>query len=272
MITNYNHQLVPFSIYAREKAVAKPNEQAVATYLSAHPDVASEDHIKWSRSSLRTHLSKQVQVEFADDDVFIGGYRPFQRMFGYYNRYLNHERSQLPSMFPTPAHTNIGIVLTGPASHFVFTPLITDLLPNLHLLDTAQYFPRWTYMSPDADGTLALETEGEEPDEYGYRRIDNITDEILAVYQNAVSDQVTKDEIFYYVYGLLHDPVYRETYAADLKKMLPRIPTPDSQVRFEQLSAAGRSLSDLHVGYESVEPYPVDVQFKPGANPKNRET
>lgn len=271
LIKNYNDQLVPFSIYAREKAVAKPNEKAVAIYLSAHPEVASEDHIKWSRS-LRTHLSKQVQVEFANDDVFIGGYRPFQRMYGYYNRYLNHERSQLPSMFPTPAHTNIGIVLTGPASHFVFTPFITDLLPNLHLLDTAQYFPRWTYMSPEADGALDLETEGEEPDEYGYRRIDNITDEILAVYQEAVSDQVTKDEIFYYVYGLLHDPVYRETYTADLKKMLPHIPTPETLERFEQLASAGQALSDLHVGYEDVEPYPVDVQLKPGTDPTDRET
>lgn len=111
-----------------------------------------------------------------------------------------------------------------------------------------------------------------EIDEYGYRRVDNITSAILNTYQESIGDQVTKDEIFFYVYGLLHDPVYRKTYAADLKKMLPHIPTPESRVRFEQFAAAGRALADLHVGYEDVEPYPVDVQLKPGADPADRET
>lgn len=71
---------------------------------------------------------------------------------------------------------------------------------------------------------------------------------------------------------MLHDPVYREAYAADLKKMLPHISTPETRERFEQLASAGRALSSLHVGYEDVEPYPVDVQLRPGADPSDRET
>jgi predicted helicase len=87
-----------------------------------------------------------------------------------------------------------------------------------------------------------------------------------------VGEQVTKDDIFYYVYGLLHDPAYREKYAADLKKMLPHIPTPETRERFDQLAKAGRKLAELHVGYDSVDPYPLDVQLKPGIDPNDRET
>lgn len=177
-------------------------------------------------------------------------------------------------MFPTPHHKNIGIVLTAPASHFEFTPVITDLLPNLHLLDTGQFFPRWTYVKAEsADGELDfVSTDTADVDEYGYRRVDNITDGILALYCDAVGDQVSKDAIFYYVYGLLHDPAYRGTYAADLKKMLPHIPTPATWERFDQLVAAGRKLADLHVNYESLEPYGLDVQLKKGASAEDRET
>lgn len=83
---------------------------------------------------------------------------------------------------------------------------------------------------------------------------------------------VAKDDIFYSVYGQLHDPQYRTKYAADLKKMLPHIPTPETKVRCDQLTDAGRQLADLHVKYETVEPYPLDVQLKPGTDPSDRET
>ncbi|MGV9860927.1 DEAD/DEAH box helicase [Gordonia sp. NPDC003425] len=271
LIDNYNNELTPFAAYAERAGIARPNEKDVTAFLATRPDASRENHIKWSRS-LRTHLARQVQIEFDANHLSSSAYRPFERLHGYYDRYLNHERSQLPSFFPTPSHKNIGIVLTAPASHFDFTPFVADRLPNLHLLDTGQFFPRWTYRSADGDGELDFGAHAGEPDEYGYRRVDNITDEILTLYRETVGSQVTRDDIFFYVYGLLHDPNYRETYAADLKKMLPHIPTPETRERFEQLAAAGRALSDLHVGYEDVEPYPVDVQLKPGADPGDRET
>lgn len=95
---------------------------------------------------------------------------------------------------------------------------------------------------------------------------------MVELYEQAIGAPVTRDDVFYYVYGLLHDPAYRQTYVADLRKMLPHIPTPTSRERFEQLAAAGRALADLHVNYGSVDPYPLDVQLKPGANPDDRET
>jgi predicted helicase len=89
----------------------------------------------------------------------------------------------------------------------------------------------------------------------GYRRIDNITDDALLRFRAAYGDAITKDDIFFYVYGMLHSPGYRETYAADLKKMLPRIPLVTEPLPYID---AGRRLADLHLGYETVEPYPLD--------------
>ncbi|MDH6245529.1 DEAD/DEAH box helicase [Mycobacterium sp. OTB74] len=265
MVEFYNGQCKTFAA-ATASMTPTERKQIVDSLIDA-----DSTKISWS-SGLKDQLLRGTHVDFHPEHVIDGAYRPFQRQRAYFDSNLNDRRGQLPTMFPTPNHQNVGIVLTGPASHFEFTPFITDLLPNLHLLDTGQFFPRWTYTSADAEGALDLETSGGEPDEYGYRRVDNITDGILSLFQEAMGDQVTKDEIFFYVYGLLHDPLYRETYAADLKKMLPHIPTPDSRARFEQLASAGRALSELHVGYENVEPCPVDVQLKPGTHPADRET
>ncbi|GLB64922.1 hypothetical protein NCCP2495_28020 [Dietzia sp. NCCP-2495] len=87
-----------------------------------------------------------------------------------------------------------------------------------------------------------------------------------------VGPEVGKDDIFYYVYGQLHDPHYRIGYAADLKKMLPHIPTPETQERFETVTRVGRWLADLHTGYEKVELYPLKVELKKGVSAEDRET
>ena len=114
-------------------------------------------------------------------------------------------------------------------------------------------FARWRYENIDAHGALFDAGEGDSVD--GYRRIDNITDEALGRFHAGYGQSFTKDEIFFYVYGLLHSPEYRKTYAADLKKMLPRIPLVEDAAPFVE---AGRALSELHLGYESVTPYPLE--------------
>ena len=71
---------------------------------------------------------------------------------------------------------------------------------------------------------------------------------------------MTADEVFAYVYGVLHSPEYRERYAADLARLLPRIPGPADRVTFDAFAVAGQQLLDLHIGYEDVKPYPLDEQ------------
>ena len=201
-------------------------------------------------------------------------YRPFQKQRTYFDRQFNERVSLLPDIFPTPRHRNIGIMMTGPAAMYDFSFIATDLLPNLHTLHTGQFFPRWTYEKADPDdGTLDIfSTDGGKVDTDGYRRIDNITDEILALYQEALGEDITKDDIFYFIYGQLHDPAYRESYAADLKKMLPHIETPTDRTRFDALATAGKQLMDLHINFETAEPYPLSVEVKKTADPDNPET
>ena len=184
---------------------------------------------------------------------------------------MNAMLYQLPSMFPTPHQTNIGFCLMGGGARFV-SALMVNALPDLNFFGFGgQFFPRWTYQKADDEGTFDF-TDEADVYQWGYRRVDNITDGILTLYRDAVGDSITKDDIFYYVYAILHDPEYRTRYAADLKKMLPHIPTPDGLQRFTTFVEIGRKLADLHVNYEAAEPYPLDVQLKPGADPANRQT
>ncbi|MER6936516.1 type ISP restriction/modification enzyme [Nocardioides sp. NPDC127514] len=228
---------------------------------------SDESRVGWSRG-LRATFDKGRPLSFDDTALTRAAYRPFTPQHMYFSRTLNDSVSRQFTFFPTPRSDNFGIELTGPASHYEFCTLVADRVPDLHLLDTGQFFPRWRYEPADGSGMLELGDEGEVVD--GYRKIDNITDEALKRFQAAYGaggsrSSISKDDIFFYAYGLLHSPEYRETYAADLKKMLPRIPF----VRdFTDYAEAGRRLSELHLGYESVEPYPLDgLRVKPVGDP-----
>ncbi len=101
-----------------------------------------------------------------------------------------------------------------------------------------------------------------------YIRHDNILDEALAEYQSHYDDaSITKDDIFYYVYGLLHSPLYKARYQNNLRRELPRIPmAPD----FWAFSDAGRSLADLHLNYETCEEYPLIAECSFEGEPEVR--
>lgn len=278
MIDNYNALHEPFAAFCAERSITKPKEADVTTFLIANPDAAHEDHIKWSRS-LRAHLARRSRVDFHKTGVRASTYRPFTAQWAYFDGHLNHERGQLPSIFPTPHHSNYGFYQVGNGSAVPFSALATDRIPDLHVTGAGsggQLFPRYTYERVDgASGSeLDFGSAADDPsvDEWGYRRIDNITDDILAVYQAALGESVTQDQIFWSVYGQLQVPSYRESYAADLKKMLPHIPTPDSYEQFMQLAVAGEELGFLHMRYEDVDPYPLDVELESGADEHDRET
>lgn len=163
-----------------------------------------------------------------------------------------------------------------------FTPFITELLPDLNSVGTPQIFPLYTWepLSPTSDtepdlfAGLATASESRADGVAtavsldftrpignqipvildGYRRVDNITDATLTSYREHYGDAgITKEDIFFYVYALLHHPEYRARYADDLKKMLPHIPR---AAGFHTYASVGRELADLHVNYEQVKPYP----------------
>ena len=229
--------------------------------------VTSDGRPVSNNASLGRSLSASKEAGFRQ-----GLYRPFNRQWVYFDEALNHRRGELFSMFPTSHHTNIGYYVVGVGSDKPFSTFATNSYPDLAFWGSSngQFFPRWTYLKSESDGGLDF-SDGD-VDEFGYRCIDNITNQILSMYRSAVGEQVTKDDIFYYVYGILHDPDYRTRYAADLKKMLPHIPNPDSHNRFTTVADIGRELAGLHVNYESAAPYPLDVRPSPEATQRTRKT
>jgi len=196
-------------------------------------------------------------------------YRPFCAQWGYFNEAFNDRTGRMRCFFPTLHHNNAGFYVPAPgASAPPFMALMTDSLIDLGAagISAAQFFPRWTYEKAsegDQSSLLAAASEGD-VDEWGYRRVDNITDGILAVYQEKFGPQVSKDDVFYYVYACLHSEQYRTTFVADLKRMLPRIPLAATASDFFAFVDAGRGLADLHVNYETVEPYPLHEQSVAG--------
>jgi predicted helicase len=189
--------------------------------------------ISWS-SSLLPKVERGHEITYHRERLQTSMYRPFCTQNLYFDRDLNHRVGQLPAMFPTPHHKNVGFYVVGMGSDVPFSAVMLNLLPNLHVTGAGsggQFFPRWTYEKPELqEGELDFATQnGDDVDEWGYRRVDNVTDGILASYRNSVDDQVTKDDIFYYVYGLLHDLTYRQTYAADLKRCFRTFPPPNPE-------------------------------------------
>ena len=212
--------------------------------------------INWNRN-LRSDYDRGKKHDFHADRVYQAAYRPFTREHLYYDRSLNAMTYQLASIFPTSGHRNRGILVMAPRAEATFATLVVDQVPDLASFTYAtQFFPRWTYVKADVVQE-ALDAIEVEVDEWGYRRIDNITSGCLTSYRSAVGDDVTSDDVFYWVYGVLHAPDYRATFAADLKKMLPRIPLPTSRAQFDTFVSAGRELADLHLGAETVEPHPL---------------
>jgi predicted helicase len=142
--------------------------------------------------------------------------------------------------------------------------LATKFLPDYELISKGQCFPLYWYEKPKAaaaapQGEMAFET-GETPDADGYVRREAITDWALSAFRDRYQDQgIVKEDLFWYVYGILHSPEYKQRFAADLRKMLPRIPYAGD---FWAFSRAGRELGEWHLNYETVEPYPLTEEPK----------
>lgn len=224
--------------------------------------------ISWNRNLLKDH-QRQLRHTYRNDAVRTGLYRPFTKQHAYFDRSMNAMVYRMPAIFPSPRTPNLGFAIIAPRPGTSFSVLATNLLPDLSLFTyAAQFYPRWTYepgpRHAGDPGTLFDLSEAELVD--GFHRVDNVTDSALALYRMAFGDTVTKDDVFSYVYGVLHSPQYREQFAADLTKMLPRVPLAASADDFNAFAGAGASLMKLHIGYEGVEPYPLEELVTPAAD------
>lgn len=235
MVEFFNRQVVEF--HARGGAA-----ESVEGIVDFDPTKFS-----WDRSDRKRLLSGQKHTLVDAEQV--GLYRPFQKQAVWFDRRLNNTIYQLNRIFPNRNVNNHGIVVVSPGEAGAWACLMADVLPDVHVLATNQFFPRYRYEKNDRDpNQLGAFDDGDE-----WTRIDNVTDEILAEYRDQYGTEVTKDDIFDYVYGILHSPEYRTRFAADLKKMLPRIPKVKEFAAFRD---SGRELGKLHMDYETVPQYP----------------
>ncbi|MFJ6689943.1 DEAD/DEAH box helicase [Streptomyces sp. NPDC091294] len=246
MVNFYNTQVEEF---AKHASVTGATAADITQFIDRDPK-----KISWNEADFN-RLAKGTRYVFDAAVLRTSMYRPFSRQWAYFAPELNQRTSHLGQLFPTPEHENFGFYITGTGSEEPFSVLMTDAIPDLHAVGTKSvgpHFARYTYRELTVEGGFDF---GGEDGGAAYERVDNITDATFAAYRKTYADTepgLTRDDIFFYVYGLLHSPAYREAYAADLKKSLPRIP----KVRaFRAFAEAGRRLSELHVGYESAKPF-----------------
>lgn len=249
-IAFYNRQVNSFvERYAGESV--KDRAALVEEFIEIDPK-----KISWTRE-IKQDLSRGKRGTFNPDGDRISMYRPFNKQHLYFDRQFNNCIYQVPRVFPNSKTPNLVIVVCGVGASKEFSTLMLDCTPNFHTHDTGQFYPRYLYELANESGKLDfVKRDGEFID--GYSRRDAITDAILNTFRGAYGQGVTKEDIFYYVYGVLHSPEYRARFAADLKKMLPRIPLTKEAKDFWAFSNAGRQLAKCHLNYETVTPWPVE--------------
>jgi predicted helicase len=165
-------------------------------------------------------------------------YRSFTKKHLYFDRLLNEEVYAVPTYFPQEQSNENSAICCTIEPQMDFSALITRVIPCLHVGGRqGQCFPFYVY------------------DEDGSNRRENITDWALAEFRKQYDKKVTKWDVFYYVYGLLHHSGYRTRYAENLKRELPRIPFASN---FWAFSRAGKDLAELHLNYEKLEPHKLD--------------
>lgn len=244
--------------FSREQLL-KNMSQTIAFYnsLIGKESVYDEKKIKWSSSLLPKH-EKGIPATFDERCVRPAIYRPFCRQYLYFDDMFVHRLGQMPRLFPTPSHKNRVICISGVGVTKPFSCLMTDVIPDLEFIGKSQCFPLYVYTKEPKSEQMTLFDKGDG----GYRRESGMTDFMLARCRREFGEKVTKEDIFYYIYAVLHSPDYRARFEADLKKSLARIPLCRTGAEFAAFVRAGRKLGDLHCGYENAAPWPecaVDI-------------
>lgn len=257
MIDYYNDVTDQFSALRSKTGTSKPRA-AAARDFAKDIDGLDPKRFSWDRGNF-ADMARGRRYLPSDRLPMIATYRPFNRRWVEAGRPLNSTVYQLPRVFPSAQAKNLAIAVSTVGSRSEFSTFIVRDLPDLHLwVDDTPCFPLFVYdrgqASRDSETQGLFDalpaSEGSGPD-----RTHNVTDHALGLYR-VLDSAIEKDDVFFYVYGILHSRDYRTAFAADLKKSLPRVPQVDTEQDFWAFSEAGRELAHLHTEYETVEPWP----------------
>lgn len=275
----------------RKSTVANNMKLTVKTYLSeldrwreaGRPkDVKAfltddTTRIKWTHE-VYEDVKRDKEADYHDDHLRLSLYRPFCKQWLYMDAQFNNRTYRQPKLFPYEGAENLEICVTGPGNNG-FSCMITDLVPCLDMQQKSQCFPLYWYSGkeveirvPQASGQASLFGD-DQPGLFDdktetrvvWERHDAINDEALEVFRTEYSDDsISKEDIFYYIYGILHSPEYRDRFENNLKKELPRIPLARD---FHAFMTAGRELAKLHIGYEGLAPWSSITEEADAHNP-----
>ena len=229
--------------------------------LRKNPYLKSTDYLNmdsskfiWDRQQKETDSYNGKLYIYNDSSIRECVYRPFTKEYVYFNRELNNCVYQLPQLYPNNDSSNLIICVPGLGSTKYYSPIISKYIVDLGLNSACQCFPLYWYEKNEATQLSLFDANGNNGQ---YIRHDGITDWILKEAQKRYhTKSITKEMIFYYVYGILHSEDYRTRFASDLKKSLPRIPLVDDVNVFMDFYKAGKKLAELHLNYETVAPCP----------------
>ena len=222
--------------------------------------------MKWDFAQ-KNGLEKGKKVSLLEvSHIYKSYYRPFFSQFLYFDRFWNNRVYQMPAIFPTNESKNLVICSSGVGSK-EYSCLMVEQIPCLDFLEKTQCFPRW--LPGEQTGKKDTLDFGE-PDEMP----SGFTKEALPHFQEAYPGRtITEDDLFYYIYGILHSEDYRTRYANNLMKELPRIPRVATYEQFMAFAEAGRKLADLHVNFENVQPYAgIKIEYTRDGVPSYRVT
>lgn len=227
---------------------------------------SDERHFKWCGKTLED-LRKGRKYAFDEKKIRLANYRPFNHQWLYMDSRLNWSKYLTDRYFPDQQTENRVICLSAPGFRGNFSVLMSNALPSMHFGDMAgaQCFPLHVFDPRSSDGDAERLDFGS--------MTDGITDAGLKHFQAAhPSLALTKDDVFHYVYGLLHSEEYRDRFADNLSKQLPRVPIVKDSAHFRAFVDAGRVLSQLHCDFEAAELFPLvfsrgDTSLVPAADP-----
>jgi predicted helicase len=263
MIAFYNEQNNDYA-----EAKIKNQNLKVEDFIDTNPQ-----KISWT-VNLKKDLEGNKIHFFKQEEIKTSLYRPFAKQNLYFDKPFIERPGLNSQLFPTSKVENLVLNVTGIAASKEFSVIISSSLTGIDTIEKNQGFPLYYY---EENKTIqkGLFDDVSSDSSSNYTRRDAVSDFILdrAKKQYGLSASsktaMKKEDIFYYVYGFLHSKEYRETFANDLKKMLPRLPLVDDVRDFWAFSKAGRALAELHLNYESVEAY-KEVVVK-GAESQNFE-
>ncbi len=209
-------------------------------------------HISWTRA-LKTAAKIGKKYKFEKRSITKSMYRPFTKEWLYFSNCFNEVVSQMPKLFPTLNHNNVVISITGVGIIKKFSCLVTNIISDFQMQNNSQCFSLYWYEKIDNKINKKNIISSKISNFDGYIRHNTITDWALNIFREHYIDKnISKEDIFWYIYGILHSPEYKQRFAANLKKMLPRIPFAKN---FHEFCDSGRKLGKLHLNYEIIEPY-----------------